>query len=1079
MNKQHLADHCEDIVVARDINYPNVKQGLIITRQFIIDNNLILIGGMAIDISLRAQNKDGIYKSDKLPDYDFVTPDSVKHSAKLGAILCKKGLPSIAIINAMHTTTRRVRVDSHYCADMGYCPLNIFEKLPYIEYDGMRIIHPHFQCIDIHHSLSFPYENPTMPVVSHRWKRDMHRYDLLIDAYPVIPSNVQPPKMVSYIPDERVLSGSCLTGWAALSYWKNGNIEVPFGEPIHILSDDFEQLVSMSEEDPVYFESAFGKIPRNVIVKINGTSYEVFDNLGEKVSAEKVGFMHVANLQHVMMIFLAKKYLCVDSPINAYYNTGYIEAAKMIPGSTTLGVIPSINIYGIATWADSYIINRKQFANRLNNIKTAKSDTPKNIYPAAPGCNTSVTFDYNSSIYFNITGQRTSSFKPKMIKFLDIDDVVTSPPTGGKPTRTNAWVTLVMIGTQYVPGAIMLAHSLRSVDTEYDIICMVTPDIGDVTRRQLDVVFDRVVEVQYLEHGTTPLKSEKQKKMYGAWASRSFTKWQCLDLTEYKKVMFIDADQLVLQNNDELFELNAPAGTFSTPWIAPFCKSSTPNPYGKLEHEAIVSHDMINNALQNGSVVSMASLVLLEPSTSIYTDFITYLNNAGLIGADVDSLSSSDEIALAQFTLSIDMKWTNIHQSFQAVPSKECWLDGEIARAYHYIGRKPWDSNPKEWPDIRIWWDNVNELIKTHPILRSVFYSDELEINDINPLAAELAEYRMTTDIISLIISTSGNRSHRNKIEVSNIMERWVLTMANTPKVNGWANVYRESVITDHANTKMAAELVEKGIMKQETAADLVFNIVNIVNNRLNGVPRNIDADVVCTDTSMQYGSQYIVVNITNQHKRLIALGGCEETLRVAMRYDTIVSKGNQWGIPQFHVDYLYSTWNVRGEAFASPLNSRLLGKRRARFCSLFPDIDGVFGSIGSFFNPNLDRSGNWVVNPPFIESIMVAAVNTVLTQLRKRKNQTFFFIIPAWTDSPAYKLLHKSDKNRAELKLTAGTYFFENPNDEKMLTRASSIYFAISNDQDTDFMPALLHIQSQNGKSANEQSMIVRTKKK
>ena len=54
MNKQHLADHCEDIVVARDINYPNVKQGLIITRQFIIDNNLILIGGMAIDIALRA-----------------------------------------------------------------------------------------------------------------------------------------------------------------------------------------------------------------------------------------------------------------------------------------------------------------------------------------------------------------------------------------------------------------------------------------------------------------------------------------------------------------------------------------------------------------------------------------------------------------------------------------------------------------------------------------------------------------------------------------------------------------------------------------------------------------------------------------------------------------------------------------------------------------------------------------------------------------------------------------------------------------------------------------------------------------
>lgn len=38
------------------------------------------------------------------------------------------------------------------------------------------------------------------------------------------------------------------------------------------------------------------------------------------------------------------------------------------------------------------------------------------------------------------------------------------------------------------------------------------------------------------------------------------------NLTDYEKVLFVDADKIVLSNCDSLFDLRAPAGTFSSPW---------------------------------------------------------------------------------------------------------------------------------------------------------------------------------------------------------------------------------------------------------------------------------------------------------------------------------------------------------------------------------------------------------------------------------------------------------------------------------------------------------------------------------
>jgi phosphorylated CTD-interacting factor 1 len=99
---------------------------------------------------------------------------------------------------------------------------------------------------------------------------------------------------------------------------------------------------------------------------------------------------------------------------------------------------------------------------------------------------------------------------------------------------------------------------------------------------------------------------------------------------------------------------------------------------------------------------------------------------------------------------------------------------------------------------------------------------------------------------------------------------------------------------------------------------------------------------------------------------------------------------GMQCALAEHVFDTLHKYVQVNFECFASPLNCRF-----PTFCSAFPDTDGPFGSHGSFFN-FFPLTGSYEVNPPFIESIMTAAVQHVHLLLNKSSQSlSFVLIIP------------------------------------------------------------------------------------
>jgi len=148
-----------------------------------------------------------------------------------------------------------------------------------------------------------------------------------------------------------------------------------------------------------------------------------------------------------------------------------------------------------------------------------------------------------------------------------------------------AWVTLAT-NDAYSIGALTLAASLRRVATTRQIIVMVTGQVSPHMMASLKESFDGVVSVEALDSGDLASLSLMDRTELGI----TFTKIRCWTLTQFNKAVFLDADTLVLQNCDELFDREELSAAPDAGW--PDCFNSgvfvfRPN----LEtYEALISH---------------------------------------------------------------------------------------------------------------------------------------------------------------------------------------------------------------------------------------------------------------------------------------------------------------------------------------------------------------------------------------------------------------------------------------------------------------------------------------------------------
>ena len=111
-----------------------------------------------------------------------------------------------------------------------------------------------------------------------------------------------------------------------------------------------------------------------------------------------------------------------------------------------------------------------------------------------------------------------------------------------------SFVTL-LTNDGYAIGAIVLARSIRESGSSKAISVLVTDNVSKRVREKLSVDFDNIISVEEIDS-----RDRERLQLLGRpELGPTLTKIHIWRLLQFNKVVFLDADTLVLQNVDELF----------------------------------------------------------------------------------------------------------------------------------------------------------------------------------------------------------------------------------------------------------------------------------------------------------------------------------------------------------------------------------------------------------------------------------------------------------------------------------------------------------------------------------------------
>jgi glycogenin glucosyltransferase len=113
----------------------------------------------------------------------------------------------------------------------------------------------------------------------------------------------------------------------------------------------------------------------------------------------------------------------------------------------------------------------------------------------------------------------------------------------------------LLLSDSYLPGALVLAQSLRDAGATRKLAVLVTPTtVSTEVITELRSVYDHVINVDLIRNDSTP---DNLNLMGRPDLHSAFTKIQLWKQTQFSKIVYIDADVVALRAPEELFALEA------------------------------------------------------------------------------------------------------------------------------------------------------------------------------------------------------------------------------------------------------------------------------------------------------------------------------------------------------------------------------------------------------------------------------------------------------------------------------------------------------------------------------------------
>ncbi|XP_076340717.1 glycogenin-1-like isoform X2 [Tachypleus tridentatus] len=274
----------------------------------------------------------------------------------------------------------------------------------------------------------------------------------------------------------------------------------------------------------------------------------------------------------------------------------------------------------------------------------------------------------------------------------------------GKTTtelEDEAFVTLAT-DDNYSLGALVLGHSLRKVQTSRSLVILVTVGVSAGMRSMLSSVYDLLEEVGEIDSKDEINLTVLTRPELGV----TFTKLHCWRLSQFKKCVFLDADTLVLQNCDELFNREELSATPDVGW--PDCFNSGVfvfRPSGET-FKALVQFAEEKGSFDGGDQ-GLLNMFFRDWATKDISQHLSFLYNM------------------------------NSNASYTYLPAFQQF--GKDVKIVHFLGElKPWKCTVSEGKvmkpsksqhsedHLQYWWDLYMSYVEPHLQFHQGVPSDEL-----------------------------------------------------------------------------------------------------------------------------------------------------------------------------------------------------------------------------------------------------------------------------------------------------------------------------------------------------------------
>lgn len=307
--------------------------------------------------------------------------------------------------------------------------------------------------------------------------------------------------------------------------------------------------------------------------------------------------------------------------------------------------------------------------------------------------------------------------------------------------RRTAFVTMVATDS-FVPGVLVLWYSLnqtRSIHSEKDdFVVLETSSLSEEARQRLETSIPGCILLrhQVLERIDRFSSSEFIDRYQGNRSWMMFSKLNVFDLVQYERVLYMDADLLVLRDISALLHPKAAASNTMEEEKEEVDKDAERIGTEMATHFYNGSASLVACPEKKGLEPEFnAGFLLLRPSHDLYLDLKSHVNDTdylcGFRATDQSFLChyfhaarhpSESRMQLGSGNLGngTSLGWEALPRSFMAlykvIKQKKKKPSSLWAQAYllHFNGNKPWLLNEKDRPAMkdrmtRRWLDMAKE----------------------------------------------------------------------------------------------------------------------------------------------------------------------------------------------------------------------------------------------------------------------------------------------------------------------------------------------------------------------------------